>query len=174
VARCATCKNIILFGGLTEGPYRFCNQRCHSAGVFLKLAEVIPEDIVQQQAATIHGGPCPVCRGQGPIDFHTSTRCMSFVFMTTTQNREHLMCRRCARSKIGEDLLITCLAGWWGFPFGLIFTPIAIGRNIKAMSSGPDPAQPSAALHNAARMFLAREVEAEARSPQSGTGTAPS
>ncbi len=27
----------------------------------------------------------------------------------------------------------TLLLGWWGFPFGLIWTPMALARNAKAM-----------------------------------------
>jgi hypothetical protein len=33
--------------------------------------------------------------------------------------------------------------GWWGFPWGLILTPVQITRNIAGMCKGPDSSKPS-------------------------------
>jgi hypothetical protein len=45
--------------------------------------------------------------------------------------------------------------GWWGFPWGLIMTPIQIGRNLYGMASPPDPSRPSAQFEKVLRMTMA-------------------
>lgn len=40
-----------------------------------------------------------------------------------------------ALAKGAPYLLISLLCGWWGFPFGLIFTPIAI---VRVLAGGKD------------------------------------
>jgi hypothetical protein len=58
------------------------------------------------------------------------------------------------KSQLG-DLAFSALLGWWGFPWGLLVTPVQIARNIAALASPPDPAQPSARLLQTARIQLA-------------------
>jgi hypothetical protein len=166
MATCASCNNIILFGGIKEGGRRFCGARCHQAGQFLKVADTIPDDLVEQQAAAIHGGPCPNCRREGPVDFHDSKRVLSFILLTSSKTTPHLVCPACAKSRILSDTLLTAFCGWWGFPFGLIFTPAAIASNIGAMSSAGKAALPSPRLKQFAREYLAAMVDEEARRPQ--------
>lgn len=167
MATCAGCNTIILFGGVKDGQRRFCSDRCFKAGQFLKVADTIPDDIVEQQAAAIHAGPCPNCRRQGPVDFHDSKRVISFIVMTSSKTTPHLVCPACAKSRILSDTLVSALCGWWGFPFGLIFTPAAILNNISAMAGAGKSAEPSPRLRQFAREYLAAMVDREAREPQS-------
>jgi hypothetical protein len=43
-------------------------------------------------------------------------------------------------------VLFSLFCGWWGFPWGLILTPVQITRNIAGMYKGPDPSKPSDTL----------------------------
>jgi len=68
-----------------------------------------------------------------------------------------LKCRRCAvKSQVG-NLFFSGILGWWGFPWGLIFTPVQVGRNFMAIFTPPDPSQPSDKLVQAARIQLASQ-----------------
>jgi hypothetical protein len=61
------------------------------------------------------------------------TKVSSFIIMTqqrhTTYTGTVEQLEAAARSVRTQNLLL----GWWGIPFGLIWTPMALSRNAKAM-----------------------------------------
>jgi hypothetical protein len=61
------------------------------------------------------------------------TRVTSMIIMTYQRRAVYAgtleQLERSARSVLVYNLLL----GWWGFPFGLIWTPTALVRNAKAM-----------------------------------------
>ena len=59
-------------------------------------------------------------------------------------------------------LLSSTLLGWWGFPWGLLVTPMQIARNISALTRRPDPLTPSPELLRAARIHIATQAVAQA------------
>ncbi len=63
--------------------------------------------------------------------------CVSVMIMTFTVPTDVYFVRpgESAVSKGMPYLLISAVAGWWGFPFGLIMTPIAIAN---CLSGGTD------------------------------------
>jgi hypothetical protein len=158
MASCAYCSTTILFGGVRDGNDRFCNARCHQSHQLMSVAEQLPPDVVQQQIAMLHQGACPKCGGRGPIDIHTVYKVWSALVLTSWFNTPQLSCRACAtRSQTGGALFSLGL-GWWGFPWGLVMTPVQITRNIVAMSRGPDPARPSAKLEKHVKVSLAAKL----------------
>ena len=142
MGRCDHCGSFILFGGMRAGGRRFCNDACLRAGTFRstaqQLAEQVPEELVQQQVAAVHQGVCPKCGREGPIDVHTSHRVWSAIHLTSWKSRSHVSCRPRGQAQCG-DALFSLLFGWWGFPFGLVLTPVQIGRNIVGMLRAPIP-----------------------------------
>jgi hypothetical protein len=58
---------------------------------------------------------------------------------------------------LGAIALSFC-GGWWGFPFGLILTPIQITRNIMAMCSQPPASQPSVNLRKLIQLNLGEQI----------------
>ncbi|OGV45902.1 MAG: hypothetical protein A2X46_06920 [Lentisphaerae bacterium GWF2_57_35] len=60
-----------------------------------------------------------------------------------------------------EEKLLCLFFGWWGFPWGLIMTPIQLGRNVFGLFTSPDPTRPSAALTSIVRANLAAAYVAE-------------
>ena len=40
-------------------------------------------------------------------------------------------------------VLFCLLLGWWGFPWGLILTPVQVVRNVSGMLSGRESSRPS-------------------------------
>ena len=160
MARCAYCDTFILFGGSRDGELRFCNADCHQRGILKSVADQLPADRVNQYIEEVHSGLCPKCEGPGPVDVHTSYRVWSALVMTQWTSRPAVCCRRCGvKSKLGSAAYSAVL-GWWGFPWGLVMTPVQIVRNVGGLFSSPDPERPSEKLENLLRLHLAAQVTA--------------
>jgi len=54
----------------------------------------------------------------------------SFILVTTRNITQGIFCSDCAESKVIKPTIITWLLGWWGFPFGPIYTLQALGINL--------------------------------------------
>jgi len=158
MSKCDYCGTTILFGGQKTGTLRYCNARCASSGTLVQTSMQLPGPLVQQQTLAVHKGSCPKCKGSGPVDVHTSYRVWSFVLFTRWSSHPQVCCRACgARAQLGGALL-SVLAGWWGIPWGLIMTPIQIGKNIIGMVSPPDSTKPSPQLERLVRLNLGSQL----------------
>ena len=155
MTRCAYCGTTILFGGVRDGDFRFCNEKCHQNGHALVAAKEIPQVVVDQHAGEVHRGRCPKCKGPGPVDVHTSYRVHSLIVYTAWSSIPHICCRSCGvKSQVG-DAIRSLLLGWWGIPWGLMMTPIQVGRNIAGVLSGPEETRPSEKLKQLVRVRIA-------------------
>lgn len=158
MAACAYCNTTILFGGTRRGDLRFCNAKCEAQGALANVASQLPRPEVERYTARVHGGNCPNCGGAGPVDVHTSYRVWSALALTSWSSRPVISCRRCGTKRQLGDALFSLLLGWWGFPWGVLMTPVQLGRNLLAVLHGPDPSQPSPALEKLLRLKLAAAV----------------
>ncbi len=163
MATCAACGSTILFGGSRVGDQRFCNDSCAQKAALLSLAQRLPEADVVQFTQQLHRGPCPRCRGQGPVDVHCSYQIWSALLITQWRSLDQISCRRCGIKAQARDLAMSAVVGWWGIPWGLLVTPVQIGRNLVGMLRGPDPARPSAQLTRHARLILAHHFAEKAQ-----------
>lgn len=173
MASCATCHSFILFGGTRDGGLRFCGAACQAKGQLLTRAAQVSEGEARQHAHALHAGRCPKCSGPGPVDVHLSYRVWSALVLTQWQTRSQVSCRSCGvKAQVG-NLALSAVAGWWGFPWGLLMTPVQITRNAWKLATPPDPAEPSPRLVQDARLQLAaRSLVASA--PSSASSPAPS
>src|SRR6516165_7060227 len=158
MTKCGYCETIIIFGGKREGSSRFCSDRCREAGVFLAISKQIPDSLVQEQVWKVHQGTCPKCGGSGPIDVHTSYRVWSALLLTNWSSTPQLSCRSCGLKTQLADTLFSLALGWWGFPWGVVITPIQVGRNLAKVARPPEPSRPSAQLEGLLRMILAKQA----------------
>jgi hypothetical protein len=160
MAQCGYCGTTILFGGVRDGQLRFCNETCRQSGYVLSIAQHVPVDILQDHVRQAHQAACPKCRGRGPVDVHKIHRVWSALVLTSWSSSPQVSCRSCAtKGKLG-GALFSLFLGWWGFPWGLVLTPVQITRNIVGMCSGPNPARPSADLEKMIKVQLAvRAIE---------------
>jgi hypothetical protein len=165
MASCAACGQTILFGGKRVGERRFCNDKCAAAGTVLTLADSLPDAAISARVWEIHNGRCPVCAGAGPIDVHSSYRVWSGLVVTSHSTRLNLGCRRCGNRARLKDAGFSLLFGWWGFPWGLIWTPIQIGRNINAMMRSEENGTPSAQLSQIVRVQMAAATQQNQAAP---------
>src|SRR5262249_4991286 len=111
----------------------------------------------------IHYGLCPKCSGPGPVDVHVSYRVWSVLIVTTWSNKPQISCRRCGVRSQLASAGVSAVVGWWGFPWGLVMTPVQVTRNIVAAARGGGPTQPSAELERMVRLAMVGEQAAPAR-----------
>jgi hypothetical protein len=155
MAKCDYCGSTIIFGGKRDANGRFCNQKCQGRGALLAISRQLPESAVQEQIWKVHQGPCPKCNGSGPVDIHVSHKVWSALVLTSWSSTPQLSCRSCGLKSQMAGTVVSLVAGWWGFPWGLVLTPIQIGRNLIGMASPPEPSKPSAQCEKIVRMTMA-------------------
>ncbi len=158
MATCASCGTTILFGGKKIGDKRFCDAKCVARGQALIAADQIPANDVAEFARRVKMGPCPKCQGPGPVDVHNAYSVYSVIVMTSWRTVPHVACDSCGSKAQFKALMTSVVAGWWGFPWGLLMTPIQIGRNIAAMRKDRSPVEPSEELLRVARLTLAARM----------------
>jgi hypothetical protein len=159
MAKCAYCGSAILFGGKQDGAYRFCNAECHSKGQMVMVASQIPEDVVKQHALQIHSGACPKCnQQQGPVEVHTVHTVWSALVTTSWSSKPQISCRPCGVKAQLIGTASSLVVGWWGFPWGLIMTPVQVARNIGGLMRHSESATPSDQLEQLVRLNLAAHV----------------
>jgi hypothetical protein len=154
MAKCGACGTTVIFGGVTAGNTKYCNANCHAKAVLLARAGQFDQNVVRQQVDQLFRGQCPKCHGPGPVDVRRSYRVVSMLIATQWKTNIVVACRGCGRKAQLGDLLLSLVAGWWGFPWGLVMTPVQIARNIGAMTQA-DSEQPSPDLDSAVRMRMA-------------------
>lgn len=159
MAACAYCKSTILFGGAKAGGLAFCNNECLANGRVVLAAQAIPEHVVAAHARSVHGGTCPVCNeSRGPVEVHTVHKVTSYLVMTSWSSSPRISCAACGRKRQFGALLHSLLLGWWGFPWGLLMTPVQITRNVAGMLRGGNTAEPSPQLQHMIRLGLAAQA----------------
>jgi len=161
MAKCDYCNSTIVIGGVKQGDQRFCNQKCYQSGLLLNVARQIPEDLLRREIHQVHQGQCPKCKGSGPIDVHTSYLVFSALILTRWSTKPQVSCRSCGvKSQLG-NALISLLFGWWGFPWGLILTPVQVTRNLLGIFNPPSPTQPSQQLEKFVGLGMATQTVAQ-------------
>lgn len=162
-SECATCRAGILFGGQEAGGKRYCSGRClDAARRSLMAAEIDPEE-VRREAAAIALAACPVCGDRtAPVGVWVSHRAFSFLIQTRWTSQPKICCASCGRKSLVAGILFSALFGWWGFPFGLLVTPLQIARNLAGLWVDHDDYRSPLMLAMAARKLaderLARGV----------------
>jgi len=139
-----------------------------------RVGDRIPDSVVKKEAQKIMKGPCPECdQTSDDIELRFSHRAVSYLVMTIWSKNPILSCRSCHRKKVTSETFITLFLGWWGFPFGLIVTPIQLLRNISAVSSSKSPSrEPSSDLFSFVRGILAQTIienSSQQVSPENGS-----
>jgi hypothetical protein len=168
MTNCDHCGTSILFGGVREGGYHFCKAECRNqARHRIAAAGQLPHEFVHEQACLVHGGTCPKCNGPGPIDVHWKHSVWSAFVLTQWRSTPLVCCDSCGTKGKLSAILTSSLFGWWGIPWGLIFTPVQILRNIKALFATSDPAGPSDELVHLVRGNLVARLQAEHRASAS-------
>ena len=161
MATCGFCGSTVVIGGKRADDKVFCNNSCYEKATQLAMLAHIPDDLATRYAQQVHTGACPKCSGPGPNDVYTSHMIWSALILTRWGSKPVVCCRKCGiRQQIGYSLF-SLVCGWWGFPWGIILTPIQIGRNIVGICRPPDPKSPSAQMEAVIRLDLAKRLAEE-------------
>lgn len=158
MASCAYCDSFILFGGVKDAELRYCSAKCAAKGQVLRVARSLPAELVEKQVRAVHAGNCPQCGGPGPVDVHTSHRAMSALVVTQWSSHPLVSCVKCGTRAQLRNSAITLALGWWGLPWGLIMTPVQIGKNVVGMIRKPDPRQPTETLQRVVSTRMASQA----------------
>lgn len=173
MARCSYC-NSMMFGGVNDQTGRYCNERCREAGHLSLVAQSVPEETLDAWVTQVHQGDCPVCNRPGPVDVHTSHRIWSALILTSWNSEPRLSCRRCGRRRQIESLFLSGVVGWWGFPWGIIITPIQIVRNLIGIcGGGPSDDKPSPLLRKFVGLHAASHAMQQQQTPAASSGAPP-
>ena len=158
---CSYCDAHFWFGGVSMNGRKFCNAECQYNGSLLDIAEQLPSETVSKYVADMRKGDCPKCGGPGPVEVHTSYRVYSYVVATSWSNRPRISCKACARKAQLSDMAMSAALGWWGVPWGLLMTPVQIGRNVAGLMSNPNAAKPSPLFVKILKLNLASQLVAQ-------------
>jgi hypothetical protein len=163
---CAYCGTTIIMGGVRSGTERYCNNKCAGNGHVLKVAGTLPPDVIERQVQELFHGNCPKCNGTGPVDIHKSHRVWSALLLTRWTSASQLSCSSCATKNQAGGIAFCLLLGWWGFPWGLILTPVQVGRNIFEICGRRDSSQPSENLRRLVQVHLGSQALQRGKSQQ--------
>lgn len=71
--------------------------------------------------------PCPDCGAKNTPLIGTLIRTVkSFIVLTSYKKVPVITCETCANKRRKNAMITTFLLGWWGIPFGVFRTPIAL------------------------------------------------
>ncbi len=155
---CDACNSRINWGGEQVGAYTFCNDTCFEKFIFTNIVDRMDPALIEQAIVEVHQGECPECGGDGPVDIHTSHRVWSALFLTSWNSQSQMSCRSCATKAKLTSTLFCGVLGWWGFPFGLVMTPVQIIRNLAGLAGGPRADQPSEELERLVKLQVGTNV----------------
>lgn len=158
MAKCGYCGSTIVIGGVRNGAQRFCNNKCLQNAYILSVSRHVPSDVLEQKVEEIWRGNCPKCRAIGPIDVHKYHEIWSLLVLTRWASGQQVSCRSCATKRQLGALFFSLFCGWWGFPWGLVLTPVQISRNLAGMVRGPDSSRPSDALRKLVQVNLGAQL----------------
>lgn len=87
---------------------------------------------IESVAQLLQRLPCPSCGQEtkklNAIMVHKVT---SFLVITSSTRKHFIACPNCLNRKNNDAIVSTLLLGWWGFPWGLLKTPLYIYRNLR-------------------------------------------
>jgi len=157
--KCDYCGSTIIMGGVrTANQQRFCNNRCAQNAYVLSASQNIPQADIDRQVEEVWRGNCPKCKGLGPVDVHKFHQVWSALVLTRWTSSQQVSCRSCGTKRQAGAALMSLVFGWWGFPWGLILTPVQITRNIVGMTSGPDSSKASPELRRLVQVHMGSQV----------------
>ncbi len=157
MGRCANCKGFII-GGKSDGEDKYCGDKCLQAGQIRKAAGIIPPELIAEHVVKVHQGACPKCGKDGPVDIHTSHFIWSALLLTSWNSTPEVCCNSCGVKKKVGSMLGSAVVGWWGFPWGILGTPIQIIRNVPELFKNANPDMPSEQLTEFVKVMLAEQI----------------
>ncbi|MFT4705862.1 MAG: hypothetical protein ACI81R_003577, partial [Bradymonadia bacterium] len=93
------------------------------------------------------------------------------IFMSSWKSKQRMSCSTCPRKANAIAILGNATFVWWGFPWGILGTPVQITRNLLGLVR-PEPSQPSERLRQMV-MSTSASTRRETRTIGSRVATEP-
>jgi hypothetical protein len=166
---CDNCQKTILWGGTKVDQFTFCGKSCAIMGQTLIESYNLPDQVVQPELEKMHQSNCPKCSGPGPVDVHYYHSIWSLIYLTQWKTKHKVSCQRCGTKARISATVFSFVFGWWGFPWGIVITPIQIGKNIKGMISPISSTRPSKDFEKLVRLGIVERRRQEKELNAQGT-----
>ena len=176
MANCGNCgKHFFISGADGEDGTKFCDERCQMEHQLQPYIDRISVADLDQEVQRLQDSKCPECNGPGPLEVWHSHSIWSALVLTRWVNQSHFCCKSCARTHQWQGLAISTLLGWWGFPWGVIMTPVQIVRGLNAVFTGFPEGDATPEFIRQAQLTLGARRQKEHRrrmkEKRQGTGT---
>lgn len=163
-AVCDYCGNAARFRYVMDEGQRFCNKTCLRDARLMELSEDIDPADIERHAQEIRHSPCPICKKHnGIVETRWYYRVWSAVAFTRWTKSKRVCCKSCGTRQNLKSIGFSLAFGWWGFPWGLLMTPVQIVSNLGEIFRSDDRSNISDALRMAARLNLANQRLSRAR-----------
>ncbi|MDE5419978.1 hypothetical protein L3049_18470 [Labilibaculum sp. DW002] len=101
--------------------------------------KVITEEELSELKNKIINLHCPQCgQSNTPLIGTVIRTVKSFIVITSYKKTPVITCKSCADKKRKNAMISTALLGWWGIPFGLFRTPIALISTLTDRKKGDE------------------------------------
>ncbi|MFZ6780496.1 hypothetical protein ACO0LD_27000 [Undibacterium sp. Ji83W] len=141
---CDYCGNLAKSNPVLNEGQRFCSKKCWHQARIAEVAVDLTEATILQAARKIRSGVCPVCASMAtPVEVRYSYIATSIIIMSNQETKTRLCCVPCGRKENRGGFLVSFFIGWWGIPWGPIFTIAALFGNLKAMFEMMSDEEPS-------------------------------
>lgn len=154
MAKCDSCRTLIAWGGVKEGNYRYCSERCTERGRIERVTRAVPRELMERYLWAVYEGDCPQCGGPGPLDVYGAHGAWSELASALRNRLPPISCRACGAKTELQAVLRAAALGWW-LPFEVLLMPLAIGRSILRMAMRRSQSGPSRQLERRVKVELA-------------------
>ena len=156
---CDYCGNLAKSNPVLNEGQRFCSKKCCHEARIAEAAVDLTETMILQAAGKIRSGACPVCNSMAtPVEVRYSYIATSIIFMSNQETKTRLCCVPCGRKDNRGGFLVSFFIGWWGLPWGPVYTIAALFGNLKAMFEMTSDEEPSDELISLAKYQLAANM----------------
>jgi len=153
---CDYCGDAAKINFLLNEGQRFCSAQCLRDARISEAAVDFDDATILQAARKIRSGACPVCSSMAtPVEVRYSYTTTSIIIISNQETKTRLCCVPCGRKENRGGLLVSFFIGWWGIPWGPIFTIAALFGNLKAMFEMMSDEEPSDELMKLTKNQLA-------------------
>jgi hypothetical protein len=169
---CDCCGKSAAISAIRDEGQKFCSVDCLELARSLEAATQLTEQEIRDRALAIKTGPCPRCKGRrSAVELHKRYWIWSAILVTRWGQDSRILCGQCAaRSSLWA--VAECLVlGWWGFPHGVLRTPVQAFRNIREAMGGSVGPEPSLALLYATKLLMGKDLWQSTRMKTQGVIT---
>lgn len=154
MAKCDSCRALIAWGGVKDGSFRYCSERCTERGRVDRVTQAVPRELLERYLQAVYEADCPQCGGAGPLDVYDGHGAWSALADGLGNRLPPIGCRGCGAKAELRAVLSSAALGWW-LPFELVLMPLAITRSIARLAMSQSQSGPSRRLEKRVKVELA-------------------